>query len=266
MNCQDALHLLYDIIDKEASEIDVREVEEHLKLCHHCSGIYRIEGSVQELVRERLKPDNPNPRLAVLQSKILHELDSIDRSRAGGSQERPPFFRLSTALVLAASLVLVVGAAFFVSDFYRHNTLYMPLEKSHFAVADQPAQVGDEVRTAVSMSHVSNDLHYAVSRSVNDFQLLGGRMEDIMGTMMAHFVFFSEDRECISVFVVDAAAFEIPKDLQGSAVTKGDLTFYDHHCRGCRLVYHRIGDVIVICAARERDIDLLSFVPGSLTT
>ena len=30
MNCQEALDLLYDIIDKEASEIDTQEVKRHL--------------------------------------------------------------------------------------------------------------------------------------------------------------------------------------------------------------------------------------------
>ena len=265
MNCQEALDLLYDIIDKEASEIDAHEVEEHLKLCRHCSGVYRVESSIQELIKERLTRDNPSPRLDTLKSNILSELDSIDRGSVNPGRERPPFFRLSTTLALAASLVLVVGAAFLVSDFYRHNALYAPLEKAHHAVTDGQEPFQDAEVTAASMMQVNDNLHYAVSRSVNNFEMSGGRLEEIMGTRMAHFVFHSDDDKCVSVFVADEASFEIPDNLLGSAVTIGGFTFYDHNCRGCRLVYHQIGKAIIITACSDRDVDLLSFVPGSGT-
>jgi len=265
MNCQEALDLLYDIIDKEASEIDAGEVEEHLKLCRHCSGVFRVEASIQELIKERLHQNNPSPRLDTLKSNILSELDSIDRDSIGSGQERPPFFRLSTILALAASLVLVIGAAFLVSDFYRHDVLYAAFEKAHHAVHDGQDLFQDTGITAASMVQVNDNLQYAVSRSVNSFEMSGGRLEEILGTKMAHFVFHSDDDKCVSVFVADAASFEIPDNLQGNAVTIGGFTFYDHNCRGCRLVYHRIGNAIIITASSNRDVDLLNFVPGSKT-
>ena len=265
MNCQEALDLLYDIIDKEASEIDAGEVAEHLKLCRHCSGVFRVEASIQELIKERLARDNPSPRLDTLKLKILSELDNIDRESISSRGERPPFFRLSTILVLAASLVLVIGAAFLVSDFYRHNVLYASFEKAHHTVADGTELFQDAGVTAASILQINDNLHYAISRSVNSFKMSGGRQEEIMGTRMAHFVFHGDDDKCVSVFVADAASFDIPDYLQGSAVTIGGFTFYDHNCRGCRLVYHRIGKAIIITACSDRDVDLLSFVPGSGT-
>ena len=78
MNCQEALSLLYDIIDSEASEIDISKVEEHLVLCHDCSGIYEIESSVNKLIQERINNQAPTQRLAKLKETILEKLNSID--------------------------------------------------------------------------------------------------------------------------------------------------------------------------------------------
>ena len=54
----------------------------------------------------------------------------------------------------------------------------------------------------------------------------------------------------------------IDEDLQNHQVKIDDITFYDHNCRGCRLVFHRVGDLMIITATTERNIDLLKFIPG----
>ena len=99
---------------------------------------------------------------------------------------------------------------------------------------------------------------------MNGFRLAGGRIEQVMGNDMAHFVYRNGDH-LVSVFVADARMFHIPDEVMNNAVTHGDLTFYDHNCRGCRLVFHRIGNAIVVTATTERDIELLDFVPGAGT-
>jgi len=78
MNCQEALDLLYDIIDSETSEIDVQHVREHLKNCEDCNGVYRLEQAVDELLRARLENPSPNSRLVSLKAKVLNRLDDID--------------------------------------------------------------------------------------------------------------------------------------------------------------------------------------------
>ena len=78
MNCQEALSLLYDIIDNEASEIDINQVEEHLGHCHDCSGIYEIERSVNKLIQEKITNREPTPHLVKLKETILHQLNKID--------------------------------------------------------------------------------------------------------------------------------------------------------------------------------------------
>ena len=78
MNCQEALSLLYDIIDSEASEIDINQVEKHLGNCHDCSGIYELEHSVNKLIQEKIANREPTPCLAKLKETILHQLNKID--------------------------------------------------------------------------------------------------------------------------------------------------------------------------------------------
>lgn len=78
MNCQEALSLLYDIIDREASEIDAREVEEHLAQCRDCSGLYKIERSIAKLLQERLVQHEPTAHFAELKTSVLRQLDQID--------------------------------------------------------------------------------------------------------------------------------------------------------------------------------------------
>jgi len=43
MNCQEALSLLYDVIDKEASQIDIKEVQKHLDCCQDCLKRFQVE-------------------------------------------------------------------------------------------------------------------------------------------------------------------------------------------------------------------------------
>ncbi|MCK4573195.1 MAG: hypothetical protein KAU36_02435, partial [candidate division Zixibacteria bacterium] len=67
----------------------------------------------------------------------------------------------------------------------------------------------------------------------------------------------------VSVFVAPSDLFSIPSDLRNSPVQRGDLIFFDHNCRGCRLVFHQVGSAIIITATRSPQVELLEFVPGS---
>ncbi|HUV30688.1 MAG TPA: zf-HC2 domain-containing protein [Acidobacteriota bacterium] len=262
MNCQEALALLYEIIDKEASEIDVRRVQEHLRECHHCTDIYRLEESVQSLINERLKSDYSLSRLTVLKSKVLSQLDGIDRERAVPARHQPPFMRLSWALATAASLVLVIAAYMFFSGARRHEAMLIPLEKAHRSIFSNPSTDVDSVAVTQSVMRVYTDVSYSVDRVVNDFHLTGGHTEDLMGSEVAHLVYHNGTC-CVSVFVATADSFEIPEELKANPRTIGAITFYDHNCRGCRLVYHQVGNAVIITATTSRDVELLEFVPGS---
>jgi anti-sigma factor (TIGR02949 family) len=78
MTCQEALSLLYDVIDKEASEIDIRQVETHLKECCHCAEVYRIEAAVNEYLVEKMRDHKSSRELASLKQRVLKQLDAVD--------------------------------------------------------------------------------------------------------------------------------------------------------------------------------------------
>ncbi|UCE24733.1 MAG: zf-HC2 domain-containing protein [Candidatus Zixiibacteriota bacterium] len=260
MNCQDALDLLYDIIDREASEIDAQQVKEHLDNCRDCFEVYRLEQSVQDFINEKIQTPTHNPRVEELRAKIISQLDEIDRESPTKRETR--FFRLTTrTLVAAASLVILIGASFLVAAFYRHDDLYIPLERAHWDVTKNIDAYQNGPVTQQLLRTIEQDHLYTVSDRVLQFDLLGGKNEQLMDATMSHMVYKKGDK-LVSVFFVPDDQYEISSDLEETRVVRNNLAFFDHNCRGCRLVFHRIGSLIVIAASTERDIDLLDFVPG----
>ena len=67
MECQDALDLLHEIIDKEASDIDTAQVKEHLEKCRDCFKKFKVEESVQAFWMKRSKL----PRTKTVQRRNL---------------------------------------------------------------------------------------------------------------------------------------------------------------------------------------------------
>jgi mycothiol system anti-sigma-R factor len=264
MNCQEALDLLYDIIDKEASDIDVKEVQAHLDECRHCAQVYHVEESIQALIKQKVQNQASEPEVNTLRVRILEQIDDIDREQGSSTRRRPPFFRLATSLAMAASLVLVVGAAFLASQLYRHHNVALPLEQSHWNAAKRIADFQNATATASTLGLINHQLNYTLNDQEDGFLLTGGKTEEILGCEWAHFV-YSNGNSYVSVFVAPASDFEIPKDARENPVQFAGLTLYDHNCRGCRLVYHLIGNAVVVTATTERNVDLIEFLPGSGT-
>ena len=261
MNCQEALDLLYDIIDKEASDIDTQQVQEHLSHCRDCFEKYKIEGAVHDFIMAKLNTETTAPRLETLRTRIIARLDTIDQEREG-NKGRPPFWNTTFTLAVAAFVVVSVGAAYLVAGLFAHNDLYMPLEKAHFEVIDNNALSASELDAA--MAKVNGDLRYELNRQMGSFALVGGRMEEVKGTPMAHFVYRAGDK-VVSVFLAPAPGLEIPENLRKTLVQRNGFDLFDHNCRGCRLVYHRDGNVMVVTATTDRQTDLLDFLPGHAT-
>jgi anti-sigma factor (TIGR02949 family) len=262
MNCQDALDLLYDIIDREASDVDAQQVQEHLENCRDCFEVYRLERSVQEFIDEKIKTPAPNPKAEVLRAKIVSRLDEIDRE--GPTTRETPFFRLTTrTLVAAASLVVLIGAGFLIAAFLRHSDMYTPLEQAHWSAAENIETYQNNETTNTVIEHLSESHQCNIAPAVMNFTLLGGRTTEIMDADTDHLVYQNGD-QVVSVFIVPADQFEISTDLEKTRVERNNMVFYDHNCRGCRLVYHRVGSSFVISASTHREVDLLNFVPGVL--
>jgi len=258
MNCQEALDLLYDIIDQEVSEIDESRVRSHLEKCRDCSEIYRLESSIQSFLDARTAKDSSSDNMERLRTKIIEDLDGLDcteiecsrKSKLGGA---------TLLMVSAAALIILVSASFFTSDLVRHYNVYGPLEQAHFAVGLQRPTNSMMEQTLVA---VENDLGISLDSTVNSFSLIDGKMEQIMGIEMAHFV-YADNGKRVSVFIARSEEFDIPTDLKDHKVVRENIEYYDHNCRGCRLIYYQSVAAIIITATEDRDTELLAFIPGT---
>lgn len=275
MNCQEALSLLYDIIDKEASDIDAQQVAEHLRHCEDCAGKYKLEQAVHQLIQAKLQNQESGTDVEVIKAKVLAQMDDVDRINQPEpnreprrveppppKQGTPPSFRLGRALAIAASVVVVVTAGYFGLRAFDDHAFYVPLEQAHLNVAGSVEEYDSPAKTTLARAETMDRLYYDVSPNVNGFDLIGGHMEKIDGLDVAHFVYRNGDSDnLVSVFVIDANLMTLPDDLVNTVVTHNGVDFYDHNCRGCRLVYHRAGNALVVTATTQWSLELLDFVP-----
>ena len=270
MNCQEALSLLYDVIDKEASEIDAQQVAEHLRRCDDCAGKYHLEQSIHELVQAKLQNQDASPEVVTIKAKVLSQLDEIDRcnqtrtgqaARSTGAQSKGSF-RMGRALAIAAAVIVTVTAGYFGLRAFDDHAIYLPMEQAHWNAEANTQAYASTVHTSLARSEVQDKLQFDVHPMVDEFNLVGGQLEKIDGLDVAHFVYRNDSRNnVVSVFVIDAAMMSLPDDLVATMVTRNGIDFYDHNCRGCRLVYHRVGNALVVTASTEASLDLLDFVP-----
>lgn len=260
MNCQEALDLLYDIIDKEASDIDANEVRNHLDKCRHCLKLYELESAVDDFLRQKLAAsDDIGVSLDTLKGKVQARLDEVDCEQNPGSSRS---FRLLTmTMVSAAALVLLMGAALIGSDLVRHYSVYYPYERVHFAAAKSENPVSLYSSPANFVAAVENDLGYQMSGQVGGFTLIEGGTRTIDGVPIRHFV-YTNNGSTVSVFIASTTDLDIPSDLNDHRVLRNSLEFFDHNCHGCRVVFHRSGNSVIVTASYDREVDLLDFVPG----
>ena len=125
MTCEEALRHLYDVIDKEASQYDVEEVQKHLAECKSCMARYEFEEMFKAFVKDKAAPSDKADKL---KSRIL---DKIDEESEGHSFGKLGPFRFSAVAIAAAvALVLCVGASFWAAGFYRYTEYVRPFEQN----------------------------------------------------------------------------------------------------------------------------------------
>jgi anti-sigma factor (TIGR02949 family) len=254
MNCQEALDLLYDIIDKEANDIDAGEVQRHLDGCRDCFKIYRLESSVQALITERLRNNGSNGNIEGLKSKIVMQLDIIDKENAPGAPPRS-YSLIAKTMVAVASVVIIIGAVSLTSDYYQHAELYMPFEVSHLQVLSQIQQP-----TEVSSHESYLGLDFSSIGQELGFQLISNTPETLDGIAMAHFVFHNGEHT-VSVFAAPSSQYAIPNGLSDAAITHEGTVFFAHRCHDCNLLFHQVGNAVIIAVSDKEGFDLFPFSP-----
>ncbi|HEX2897138.1 MAG TPA: zf-HC2 domain-containing protein [candidate division Zixibacteria bacterium] len=260
MNCQEALNLLYDVIDKEASQIDVAEVQKHLDHCQDCLKKFQVEESLQAIVKERLKAASDIPKIDQLKSKVLAKLEEIDSTLRSSSRKSLPFKLPAVALAIAASGVLLLGAAYWGKGLYDHYTEYIPIERAHWSAADNIDAFADSNNTQLAMAEL-NKQGFTILDTINGLSLVGGRMEEMKDFQVPHFL-YSNGLLSISLFAFPKDAMELADDLLETRITIDGNCYLDHNCRGCRLVYHSERESMFITATVDHSFDLLSFNPA----
>ena len=262
MNCQEALNLLYEIIDKEASQIDAKEVQKHLDCCPDCLKKFQIEESLQALVKEKLKAASDIPKIDHLKSKILFQLGQIDVTITHSRPMSVPFRIPAVALAAAAAVIIFIGAAFWGKGLYDHYTEYIPLERAHWAAADDINSFANHQSTQVVLADLGGDFKLTFQDNLKGFSLVGARTEEIKGQMVPHFV-YKNGSQTVSTFVFPYDKYVLPEDLLKTRVEINGECHFDHNCRGCRLVFYKAGDAMIITATTDHAFDLLDFNPAA---
>lgn len=266
MNRHDALHNLYEIIDNEATPEQLKTFHEHLADCASCARLVDFEERLDRHIRQGMQNSVSVTQISTLQMRIisaLDEEDALEQTVTSEITEITPMWRFGKVVAAAAAVVLLIGLGFFGMELYGHSTTYIPLEKSHWSAAGNTTSFDNSSTTNNTLASFASSYSYSLLPAYNGFQMVGGQSETVDGIPMGHFVYEDSNSSVVSVFIAPADHFTIPDDLVKHATVRGNFTFYDHNCRGCRLVYHRNGNVVVITATTNRNVDLLNFNPGS---
>ncbi len=266
IDCQQAFALLQEILDKEASQIDEKQVRAHLEKCGHCFEKFRLEESIQAFLNEKIKAtaqsDFKSDKLESLRLNLMDQLDEIDSECS--KQSKSLFGNSLKIFLSAAALVLLAGVWYVSAGFFTHQEYYIPLEQAHWKASDDISLYTENIDKANYLGEIERDLHYSLNNSFADYTFVGGKKEQIMGADFEHIV-FSNNTDYISIFISDGDTIEIPEELQSTMIKNGNIELFDHNCRGCRLVFHKLGSLLIITASTNRDIDLTKFIPGQLT-
>jgi mycothiol system anti-sigma-R factor len=63
MNCKETVARLQTFLDRELSDVEVREVQMHLNACPPCQNHFRFEDHLRRLVQQRACPEKAPPSL-----------------------------------------------------------------------------------------------------------------------------------------------------------------------------------------------------------
>ena len=259
MTCEEALRHLYDVIDKEASQYDVEEVQKHLAECKSCMARYEFEEMFKAFVKDKAAPSDKADKL---KSRIL---DKIDEESEGHSFGKLGPFRFSAVAIAAAvALVLCVGASFWAAGFYRYTEYVRPFEQNHFkgGMTFSVASVDSESFEPCSpeiMKFISNDL----SMTFGDVQtagyyMVGSGFDDIRDHHFAHFKFM-HDNIPVSLYVGKKEGVELPGFDE---MKVGNRSVYAYDGDGFQMMYWYCGKSILIAVSEDKNMPLPEIIPA----
>jgi mycothiol system anti-sigma-R factor len=254
MTCREALEKLYEVIDKEASEIDIKRVREHLKNCRHCLSRYEFEGLLKTFVADKA---SPRTKIDELKSRILNSMNELDSARPGLFGGR---FRFGAVILSAvATLIICVAAAFTVAEFYRHKVYIYPFEERH--IADESESSANLLYFNKLMEvrrQVNDNLDLALDFEGQGYVPIHAGTDEVRGREFVHFRFISGDAR-ISLFIGPADGVHLP-DFKRAVET--GMEYYKHVCAECQVIYWFAGDAVAIAVSENKQFNLSSLIPA----
>ncbi|MEZ5357572.1 MAG: zf-HC2 domain-containing protein [Candidatus Zixiibacteriota bacterium] len=252
MNCRQALKHLYDVIDKEANEVDVKEVERHLKMCRHCMAQYEFEKAFKAVVQE--KGSNPGD-VDKVKDSIMAKLDAIDAAGEVGPT-RTPFKWHLVAMASAAVIVLCIIAAVSLSG---------PGETPQTASNDTPAATAPSTDDPIPhfiMAHMAHsngngekDTHtdplkylYEQTGILLDKSpkfpvenILSVSVDTILGVQFGCLEMLNNHGELVTVFLTTSDKYDLPANPVAMVDGREMVV---HRCEKCTLVGMEKKDLI----------------------
>ena len=253
MTCEEALRKLYEVIDKEASDIDVQAVKEHLHNCKHCMSRYEFEEMFRTFVVEKTSTGLRTDRL---RENILSSIDKAQEFPEGLFGGR---FRYATvAIAAAAALIICIVAAFSLTNFYRYKTFAYPFEKHHL---QQPANLvaggpnGGELVEV--MNFLVSDMNLALDNDPDRMKIVGGDLVDFNGHRFAHIRFINSNND-ISLFLGRTDEADMSGFKKASA---SGIDYYWHICDDCQTICWKCGGVLAVAISQNKELDLTRLIP-----
>jgi mycothiol system anti-sigma-R factor len=252
MTCQEALRLLYEVIDKEADQIDTEKVREHLENCRDCMKRFEFETMFKTFVTERAASPT---RTDQLKYRILARLEEGEPEKGGFFTN---FFK-NRNLIFAAAAILVIFlvSALSLSQLYRHRTYVYPFEKHHLEGNPSSATESNSgIPLTQIKDYLASELHLALSESVEGYQMLHCGFDDIIGHKYVH-VRYRNGSARVSLFFGRSADTILPNFQR--AFFAG-TEYYRHVCADCQMIYWKHGNSIAMAVSEDKTIDLPAFI------
>lgn len=233
MNCRDALRLLYDVVDKEAAQIDSAEVEKHLNKCRHCLAKYEFEQMFKTFVTDKGSHPGEHDNL---KQRILSQLDSIDAAGEVGAPPRPFKRRAVLMLAAAALLIIAVVGAFRIGDYVRTQREFVPFAVAHFAHEDESEEASEEhsPQTApFDYLFANTGIRLNPTSFLSSEMIASVSIDTIKGVPFGRLEIGVAGRSCVSLFVARTEDYEMP--TQPVETIDGHRVIV-HRCDGCNLI------------------------------
>jgi mycothiol system anti-sigma-R factor len=249
MTCEEALRLLYEVIDKEASQIDTEQVKEHLNGCRHCMARYEFETMFRTFVVEKAASRKKSDEL---RKRILVRLEDAERNpeitKAKPGQRKYRLFFLS-----AAALIVFIVAALSIAQMYRHQTVIYPFEKNHLEGNSSEFNGGEN---AVAVASVADSLAIGYGLRLTDdflnYNLVQGGFDTIEDHRFIHLYYLMGDAP-VSLYI-GQDNMQSFRDFKKMVYAGHE--YFQHVCARCQVIYWKAGGKIFIAVTANKDAEL----------